>query len=149
MKNLARILLFITVITSNPATAQGLKLHDIWHYQKGDIPRDSLTKILQCNRLHLKYNEVITLQFQDQNIDNNAFIYHFRIPNTEKYDKWIELGHEPIVQIPPLDGDEYRLEITTNPTTNRATISFPIIIKRSFWQELWFLVAVIDRKSVV
>ena len=143
MKNLTLILLFITIIASSSATAQGLKLHDIWHYQKGDIPRDSLTKILQRNRLHLKYNEIITLQFQSQTIDNQSLIYYFRIPNTEKYDKWIELGHEPIVQIPPLDGDEYRLEITTNPTTNKAAISFPIIIKRSFWQELWFLIAVI------
>ena len=131
-------MLFTTIITSSSAIAQSLKLHDIWHYQKGDIPQDSLTKILQRNSLNLKYNEIITLQFKGQTPDNQILNYHFRIPNTEKYDKCIELGHEPIVQIPPLDGDEYRLEITTNPKTNKADISFPIIIKRSFWQELWF-----------
>ena len=143
LKNFTLILLFAKIITSSSAIAQVLKLHDIWHYQKGDIPQDSLTKILKRNSLHLKYNEIITLQFKGQTPDNQYFTYYFRIPRTEKYDKWIELGHEPTVQIPPLDGDEYRLEVTTNPKTNKAAVSFPIIIKRSFWQELWFLVAVI------
>ncbi|MDZ7897410.1 MAG: histidine kinase [Arcicella sp.] len=143
MKKFTLILLLATIITSSLAMGQGLKLHDIWHFQKGDIPKDSITKILQRNLLRLKYNEIVTLQFKSQNTDNQLFNYYFRIPNKEKYDRWMELGHEPTLQIPPLDGDEYRIEITTNPVTNKAAISFPVIVKRSFWQELWFLIAVI------
>ena len=136
-------MLLAKIITSSSATGQSLKLHNLWHHQRGDIPQDSVTKILQLNLIHLKYNEVITLQFKDQKSDSQTLTYYFRIPNTEKYDRWMELGHQPIVQIPPLDGDEYRVEITTNPTVNKAYVSFPVIIKRCFWQELWFLVAVI------
>jgi nitrate/nitrite-specific signal transduction histidine kinase len=143
LKKFTLILLFAKILASSSANGQNLKLHDIWHHQKGDIPQDSIAKARQRNLLRLKYNEIVTLQFKSQNTDNQSFIYYFRIPNTEKYDRWMELGHEPIVQIPPLDGDEYRVEITTNPTTNKTDISFPIVIKRSFWQELWFLIAVI------
>lgn len=143
MKKITLILLLAAIIVSSSANSQSLKLHNLWHYQRGDIPKDSLTKILQRNLLRLKYNEIVTLQFESQNTDNNSINYYFRIPNTEKYDRWMELGHQPIVQIPPLDGDEYQVEITTNPKSNKAAISFPVIIKRSFWQELWFLIAVI------
>ena len=141
MKNFTLILLLATIIVSSSANGQSLKLHNIWHYQNGDVPQDSITKILQRNLLRLKHNEIVTLQFQ--NSDNQLLNYYFRIPNTEKYDRWMELGHEPIVQIPPLDGDEYQVEITTNPTSNKAAIFFPVIIERSFWHELWFLIAVI------
>lgn len=143
LKKFTLILLLATLITSSSATGQSLKLHNIWHYQKGDISEDSITKILKRNSLRLKYNEIVTLQFERQNTNSQSVIYYFRIPNTEKYDRWMELGHEPIVQIPSLDGDEYHVEITTNPTSNKADISFPVIIKKSFWQELWFLIAVI------
>jgi two-component sensor histidine kinase len=136
-------LLLATLIASGSANSQSLKLHSIWHYQKGDIPQDSIKNILQRNLLRLKYNEIVTLQFENQNTKSQSIIYYFRIPNTEKYDRWIELGHEPTVQIPPLGGDEYRLEITTNPNINKVAISFPVTIKRSFWQELWFSIAVI------
>jgi signal transduction histidine kinase len=143
LKKFTLILILAKLIIASSATGQGLKLHDVWHYQKGDIPRDSVTKTVKRNLLQLKYNEIVTLQFQNQKSDNQLLTYYFRIPNTEKFDRWIELGHEPIVQIPPLDGDEYRLEITTNPKSNKANISFPFVIKRSFWQELWFLIVVI------
>jgi nitrate/nitrite-specific signal transduction histidine kinase len=143
LKNFTLILLLATIIVSSSANSQSLKLHSIWHHQKGDIPQDSIKKVLQRNLLRLKYNEIVTLQFSSQNTDNQLVNYYFRIPNNEKYDQWMELGHEPIVQIPQLDGDEYRLEITTNPASNKAAVSFPVIIKPSFWQELWFLIAVI------
>lgn len=143
MKKFTLIWLLATIIAYGSANGQSLKLHSIWHYQKGDIPRDSITEILKRNLLRLKYNEIVTLQFKSENTDNQSVNYYFRIPKTEKYDRWMELGHEPTVQIPPLDGDEYQVEITTNPASNKADISFPIIIKRSFWQELWFLIAVI------
>jgi two-component sensor histidine kinase len=143
LKNLTLILILAKLIMSSSAKGQDFKLHDIWHYQKGDIPQDSITKIQQQNLLRLKYNEVVTLQFQLQNTDNQPFNYYFRIPNTEKFDRWMELGHEPIVQIPPLDGGEYQVEITTNPKNNKASISFPVSIKQAFWQSWWFLPVVI------
>ena len=143
MKKFTSIVLFATIITSSSVLAQSLKLHDIWHYQKGDIPRDSLSKILQGKNLYLKFNEIATLQFKNQNLDNQLLTYYFRIPNTEKYDKWVELGHEPIVQIPALEGGEYQVELTTKPLDDGFLVSFPIVIKQAFWQETWFWLSVI------
>ena len=143
MKKYTLIFTLASIIASVSVHAQRLKLHSIWHFQKGDIPQDSITKVIKQNLLHLKYNEIVTLQFKSQNIDNHVATYYFRIPKTEKYDRWMEIGHDPTVQIPPLDGDEYRVEITTNPKISTADISFPVIVKRSFWQELWFLIVAI------
>jgi two-component sensor histidine kinase len=143
LKIFTLILLLTNIIASSSATGQGLKLYDIWHYQKGDFPQDSIKKTIQRNLLQLKYNEIVTLQFQSQNTDNQVFNYYFRILNTEKYNRWIELGDEPIIHIPPLDGGEYQVEITTNPKNNKANISLPVSIKQAFWQLWWFLPVVI------
>ena len=124
----------------SPAFTQNLQIESLWHLKKGDIPQDSIKNIIQRNKLLLKYNEVITLQFTP---NNQKHTYFFRIPNTEKFNQWMEIGHEPIVQIPPLDGGDYFLEICTNPLDKKTISKVSITIPNVFWEEGYFLPSII------
>ena len=127
----------IFFIICNNLSAQNLQLADVWHLQKGDFKKDSIQKILERNSLNLKYNEIVTIQLQ--NSDNQIFTYQYRILQADKFAQWRELGTEPIVQIPTLDGGKYSLEISTKNTTNKVIFSLPINVSQVFWQEWWFL----------
>lgn len=139
MKKLPLILLYLIFLSSSAFT-QNLQIKSIWHFKKGDISQDSINKTLERNKILLKYNEVITLQFIPK---NQTLTYFFRISNTEKYNQWMELGHEPIVQIPPLAGGNYFLEICTNPLDKKTISKVSITIPNVFWEEGYFLPSII------
>ena len=134
------MILFYLTFLSSSVLAQNLQIESVWHFKKGDIPQDSIKKILQSNKLFLKYNEVITIQFSP---DNQSFTYFFRIPNTEKFNQWMEIGHEPTLQIPALDGDDYSLEICTNPLDKKTISTIFLNIDKVIWQEGYFLPSII------
>jgi nitrate/nitrite-specific signal transduction histidine kinase len=127
----------IVFIFCTDLSAQNLRLADVWHLQKGDFKKDSIQKILDRNSLFLKYNEIVTIQLQ--NSDNQVFTYQYRIPQTDKFAQWREIGREPIVQISTLDGGQYTLEISSKEANNKVLFSLPINVSQVFWQEWWFL----------
>jgi nitrate/nitrite-specific signal transduction histidine kinase len=131
------IIFIIISIACNGLSAQNLRLADVWHLQKGDFKKDTIQKILDSNSLNLKYNEIVTIQFQ--NSDNQTFTYQYRIPQADKFAQWREIGTEPIVQISTLDGGKYTLEIGTKGADNKVIFSLPLNISQVFWQEWWFL----------
>ncbi|PWK17344.1 signal transduction histidine kinase [Arcicella aurantiaca] len=139
MKKLPSILSCLIILSSSAFT-QNLQIRSVWHFKKGDISQDSIQKIIHRKQLFLKYNEVITLQFSPSNPN---FTYFFRIPHTEKFNQWMEIGHEPIVQIPALEGDDYSLEICTNPNDKKTIAKISINIAKVIWEEGYFLPSII------
>ena len=135
MKTANHFIFFI--IICNNLSAQNLRLVDVWHLQKGDFEKDTIQKILDKNRLNLKYNEIITLQLQ--NTDNQYFTYQYRIAQSDEFTQWRELGTVPIVQLPTLDGGQYSLEISAKKAKDKVLFSLPIHVSQVFWQEWWFL----------
>jgi nitrate/nitrite-specific signal transduction histidine kinase len=127
----------ILLMTWNGLPAQNLRLADVWHLQKGDFKKDSIQKILAKNRLNLKYNEIVIIQFKGS--DNQSFTYQYRIPQADKFAQWHEIGTEPIVQISTLDGGKYSLEISTKEANGKVLFTLPINVSQVFWQEWWFL----------
>ena len=121
----------------NGLSAQNLRLADVWHLQKGDFKKDSIQKILNKNSLDLKFNEIVTIQLQ--NSQNQQLIYQYRIPETDKFSRWRELGISPIIQLPTLDGGKYSLEISAKEANNKVLFTLPINVSQVFWQEWWFL----------
>ena len=117
---------------------QGLKLTDVWALQKGDYNRDSLKNIKQQGRIYLKFQEVVTLQFQAENASTPPIIYQYRISETEKFNNWIEIGNQPIIQLPTLEDGNHVLEISTKNARNRVLYRLPMIVSETFWQEWWF-----------
>lgn len=122
---------------------QSLKIVDLWHYQKGDFNQDSLKKIMDKNEMHLKYNELLTLQLASQNLDNQKETYQYRIVKTEKYSTWREIGSQPIIQFPLLDGGNYQLEVSLKENSSKIIYRLAIGVEKTFWQELWFLLSII------
>jgi nitrate/nitrite-specific signal transduction histidine kinase len=137
----------LLLIICNNLSAQNLRLADVWHLQKGDFKKDSIQKILDRNSLYLKYNEIVTIQLQ--NSDSQSLAYQYRIPQTDKFAQWHELGNEPIVQLPTLDGGEYSLEISSKEANNKVLFSLPINVSQVFWQEWWFLPSMVFYVLVV
>jgi nitrate/nitrite-specific signal transduction histidine kinase len=137
----------LLLIICNNLSAQNLRLVDVWHLQKGDFKKDSIQKILDRNSLYLKYNEIVTIQLQ--NSDSQSLTYQYRIPQTDKFAQWHELGNEPIVQLPTLDGGEYSLEISSKEANNKVLFSLPINVSQVFWQEWWFLPSMVFYVLVV
>jgi nitrate/nitrite-specific signal transduction histidine kinase len=127
----------IFFIICNNLSAQNLRLTDVWHLQKGDFKKDSIQNILNRNSLNLKYNEIVTIQLQSS--ENQLFTYQYRIPQADKFAQWREIGIEPIVQLPTLDGGKYSLEISTKQSKGQVLFELPINVSQVFWQEWWFL----------
>ena len=125
------------IIICNSLLAQNLRLANVWHLQKGDFEKDTIQRILDKNRLNLKYNEIVSLELQ--NNDNQSFTYQYRIPKADKFTQWREIGSVPIVQLPTLDGGQYDLQISTKEASGKVLFSFPINVSQVFWQEWWFL----------
>ncbi len=131
----------IFIIFCYGLSAQNLRLTDVWHLQKGDFKKDSIQMILAKNMLNLKYNEIVTIQLQ--NTDNQPLTYQYRIPKTDKFSQWRELGTMPIIQFPTLDGGEYILEISAKEVNEKVLFRLPVNIRQVFWQEWWFLPSMI------
>jgi hypothetical protein len=131
------IAFIILLMTWNGLVAQNLQLADVWHLQKGDFKKDSIQKILTKNRLNLKYNEIVTVQFKDTH--HQELTYQYRILEDDNFAQWRELGTQPTVQLPTLDGGKYTLEISTKEANNKVLFRFPINVSQVFWQEWWFL----------
>jgi signal transduction histidine kinase len=141
LKNIWYILYFILFPLFG--FTQSLEIVDLWHYQKGDIHQDSLREIIKKNKIHLKYNEVINLQFESQVTNNQIINYKYRILNTEKHTTWREIGSQAMIQFPLLDGGNYTLEISSKETPSKISFRLPISVEKTFWQELWFLLSVV------
>lgn len=117
---------------------QSLKLTDVWRNQKGDYNQDSLKNIFQQHCIYLKYQDFITIQFQAKNASTQPTSYQYRILETEKFKEWMEIGTQPIVQLPILEDGEHLLEISTKSANNRVLYRLPVIVSETFWQEWWF-----------
>jgi nitrate/nitrite-specific signal transduction histidine kinase len=131
------IAFIILLVTWNGLVAQNLQLADVWHLHKGDFEKDSIQKILSKNRLNLKYNEIVTVQFKDTH--HQELTYQYRILEDDNFAQWRELGTQPTVQLPTLDGGKYTLEISTKEANSKVLFSLPINVSQVFWQEWWFL----------
>lgn len=137
----AAIFCLVFVTNCLGLSAQNLRLADVWHLQKGDFKKDSIQKILDKNSLNLKYNETVFIQLQ--NIDSQLFTYQYRIPKTDNFAQWREIGTVPIVQFPTLDGGRYILEISAKEANEKVLFRLPVTVRQVFWQEWWFLPSMI------
>jgi nitrate/nitrite-specific signal transduction histidine kinase len=129
-------LYIVFLLFSFGISAQDFQLKDVWHLKKGDFNKDSLNSIRAKNKLHLKYNEIVFFELKPPT--NQALNYEFRIPKTEQFGQWRDIGSVPIVQIPALNGGDYEIEISTIESKEKTLFKFPINVQQPFWQESWF-----------
>ena len=119
---------------------QDLRLVDVWTLQKGDYPPDSIKNILQQQRICLKFKDLATLQFGSTNDSAKTKIsYQYRIVGAEQFNQWIEIGNQPIIQLPILEEGNLTLEITAKNASQHLLYRLPIFIEQSFWQEWWLM----------
>jgi nitrate/nitrite-specific signal transduction histidine kinase len=129
-------LYFIFLIFSFGTSAQDFQLKGVWHLKKGDFNKDSLNSIQAKNKLHLKYNEIVFFELKPPH--NQSLNYQFRIPQTEQFGQWRDIGSVPIVQIPSLNGGDYVIEISSKESECKILFKLPVNVQQPFWQESWF-----------
>lgn len=114
------------------------RLNNIWRYQEGDYPKDSLIKAVQSQSLTLGYNETVVLTFNNPSANKSP--YEFRITPTELYSKWRLIGEAPVLNLPTLNGGNYSLELRTE---DKVVAQLAITVKQAFWQKWWFVPSII------
>lgn len=127
-----RYFLLFTYLTASYSNAA---IRSAWHYKRGDISSDLINDIRTHKQIYLQYNEVTNLEFVPQQTKET---YFYKIPSAEKLSRWIEIGTEPIVQIPMLNGGQYTLYLATQADDAHIIDKVNIAIKQAFWQEWWF-----------
>lgn len=128
------------LLSTKISFGQNLRLTDAWHNKRNDLNRDSLNSFLRNQKIHLKFNETINLQFSPKDSNQRVVEYEYRIVNANNFLNWIEIGKEPIIQFPNLDGGSYILEVREAKTTN--AIRLPIIVEQNLWQKTWVWMAI-------
>ncbi len=129
------LLIFFLILCNKYLIGQSVPIIDIWHLQKGDISREEVAEINKCHTLKLKYDEIVTIQFAKKKLDTTTF-YKFRISNADDYRKWRDIGSEPLLRFPSLEGGSYELEIRGNPKNEKH--KYRVLVQQTFWQEWWF-----------
>lgn len=117
---------------------KAFELKNIWHYNDGDYPQDSLKKSIKSQALILGYNEIVVLAFNNESNSDNPFKY--RITPTDLYKEWRTIGTVPILTFPTLSGGNYSLELSID---NKVISQIDITVKQAFWQEWWFIPSII------
>jgi two-component sensor histidine kinase len=121
-----------------PGFGQALRLTEAWSHTRGDISADSLQRVQRTGGFNLAYNAVLNLQFS-----TSTKTCYYRILPTEQYGSWIELGPDCTLQIPPLTGGEYSLELShQNTASASASLKITLWVEQPFWRRWWFWVAI-------